>query len=84
METYYACAIANGITYNATVTDFGNGRGGEAIYKESPMGQTCLSDEDFSIKLLGSASKSEYAKCILASAIYKDAHVTPNNIQWRA
>lgn len=82
MKTFYANAIANGTTYIATVTDFGNGTCAEFISKSGAMGCITLAEADFATANLGSASLQVYARSILASAIFKDAKT--KEIQWRA
>ena len=81
MKTYYANAIANGITYVATVTDFENGSCAEHISKSGTMEMITLSEAEFPTINLGNASKDVYARSILASAIFKDAKT--KEIQWR-
>lgn len=82
MKKYYANAIANGKTYLATVTDFENGTCSEQIVKSGGWGGVTLAETDFPTANLGSASRSAYARSILASAIFKDAKT--KEIQWRS
>jgi hypothetical protein len=82
MKTYYANASANGKTYLATVTDFENGTCSEHITKGGAMGGVTLAEADFPTANLGGASKTVYARSILAHAIFKDAKT--KEIQWRA
>ena len=81
MKTYYSNAIANGVTYLATVTDFENGYCSEHISKAAPNGGAVLAEHDFeTCSLKGDSMFARYAKAILISAIYKDAKT--KNIQF--
>lgn len=80
MKQFYANTSRGGVPYTATVSVF-DGVVTEFVTRHGPMGGVLVHEADFPESCLGTASRDEYTRVMLASVADKDALYTSEKRQ---